>query len=85
MSDNSDLHNELVPALLKQIVKAVGIEKGSGPLATVVLESLICGCLLMYVNPGKDGQGDDEVVDLIASEVKRRMAETRAEKRQQAH
>lgn len=73
MDDQTEIHNRIAPAIVKQIVKEPIEAGGSNTDVLVVLESVIVGVLLAIVKRG----GDEKVLDAIVAAVKRRMAKNR--------
>ena len=73
MSQLSDLHNELAPTIVRQIVKPTLEAGGSFKDVLVLLESVIAGTIGVVGNGG----GDAQLIDAVAEASKERVVSMR--------
>lgn len=71
MSTQSNLHNELAPKILKEIVKRVTKTGGTPRDMMVIVESVAAGIVIFGAIPGMHGQAIDE----LTTGIKRRVSE----------
>ena len=67
------VHNETAHKIVGDILQPVAAAGGDRALAMVVLESVIVGVIATIGDPGRD----DDAVDMLAMDVKERLAEHR--------